>query len=209
MAKHILISIVCASIIWQNCNIYAQDIIMKSKIKNKSAVSNRTQQMNCIAISECAPYVNMLKNKHLFKDIPGLDFNQVLEEINRQSCDGNPQMVNCPEENINEEEDEDDGELHIFDDFARPEDECSGSLAVLHTPKRIDFNKLRTLRLTRQSYRRLQKLQKRQIIQVEVQGDCCWEIYARNFFKGNSQILDGGFRSVPHMPLKSVKRVDC
>ena len=45
-----------------------------------------------------------------------------------------------------------------------------------------------------------------------VTGDCCWEVYAENFFKGKSAKLKTAFSGIPGYPqfnANSLKKVDC
>jgi len=49
----------------------------------------------------------------------------------------------------------------------------------------------------------------RVVVHVEVHGSCCWTIYNRRTFRGETQHLDLGFSGHPNIQIQSMKTDPC
>ena len=119
--------------------------------------------------------------------------------------DKNDPIVACPieeklcgDEEVGGDKLNDDGtvlevrELLDVDDYAT---ECSGSLLVYHGPKQRTLESLKTLRLVGKGYSRIgaRKLRRRTVLHVEAEGNCCWELWSKRGYNGDSKVVSSGY----------------
>jgi|LakMenEpi03Aug12_release.lakeMendotaPanAssembly.Ray.scaffolds.fasta_scaffold2440296_1 hypothetical protein len=73
------------------------------------------------------------------------------------------------------------------------------------------FLDLRVTRLSPSLYPQLGSnlLSGRVVVHVEVHGSCCWTIYNRRTFRGETQHLDLGFSGHPNIQIQSMKTDPC
>ena len=61
----------------------------------------------------------------------------------------------------------------------------------------------------RKTYKRLRKLEKRQVFHMMAHGNCCWEIYQQSSFRGQNTKFKPGKSMYPEYPPRSIKKVCC
>ena len=153
----------------------------------------------------------------------------VFRTVREATCGfvGNTPKVNCNDQeefdDYDDYEDEDD-EFEQYEDFdgqnvtlARSVwsvrdlvsgNPCNGSLRIDHF-NRATKGGVTTLTLKRPRYRRLRRLQDREVFNTRVDGNCCWKINADFKFKGKPQLLLLGTNGYPQVQPKSAKRISC
>ena len=93
-------------------------------------------------------------------------------------------------------------------------DKCDGSLFITHSNinSLSDYKRARLHeRIEYPNLRRGFKIFKQNvIIQLEAEGNCCWEVYPRKKFGGaNKQDIKPGISYYPEFPPRSVRKKDC
>ena len=96
---------------------------------------------------------------------------------------------------------------------------CEGSVTFYWTEKGSDrIERMRNYglleeKLEEEKYKRLKKYFKPEnVYAYTMEGDCCWEIYEKPFFRGTTHKLRKGFSGIPDFPkfnVNSMKQVDC
>ena len=96
---------------------------------------------------------------------------------------------------------------------------CEGSVIVYYTEKGQDrIDNMRNWgvleeKLEEDKYKRFKKyFNPATAYAYTVEGDCCWEIYNKEFFRKPSHKLKVGFHGIPNFPqfnINSMKKVPC
>ena len=95
---------------------------------------------------------------------------------------------------------------------------CSGTLTIKHANEN-DISRVQKLNLSPiggrkrdGAYPKIKKgfsiLKKNIVINLIRNGDCCWEIYEKTYFRGEKQFL-GHSENYPDIQPESLKKVDC
>jgi len=167
--------------------------------------NSNDEARECKTILECESFLWLLQNHRTQK---------VLEDFVARDCgfSGASQLIWCPvEEKINSTDLVPDDEKRgggILTSLLRSEDQCSGSLTMMHYGAETDSEFKRT-RMTGKSYQNLKILQKRILIKIETEGNCCWKLYSEVNFRGREQEAEPGYSNTPDLHPKSVQRVSC
>ena len=88
--------------------------------------------------------------------------------------------------------------------------ECS--LEITHQSLEEDsIETLRTKSLSGkiEKYRRLKKLETREVLRMKAHGNCCWEYYQKPVFKNEKTYIEPGDPIYPTYQPRSIKRVCC
>ena len=107
----------------------------------------------------------------------------------------------------------------ICNNFICQAAKCEGSVTFYWTEKGSDrIERMRNYglleeKLEEEKYKRLKKYFKPEnVYAYTMEGDCCWEIYEKPFFRGTNHKLRKGFSGIPDFPqfnVNSMKQVDC
>ena len=96
---------------------------------------------------------------------------------------------------------------------SRAESQCIGTFIIAHED---DLNNINFLGIEgpRRAYpnigRGFPAIRTHTITYIEVQGNCCWEIYPSPMFRGEKQVIfPGGDATYPDFQPVSVKKVEC
>ena len=86
--------------------------------------------------------------------------------------------------------------------------QCNGMILLFHKGVGVDLAAYKILKLEGMAYPNLSRrhLQSRNVIDVEVQGNCCWKSFSRPFFAGNALVLSQGFTGQPSDQPKSIRK---
>ena len=70
---------------------------------------------------------------------------------------------------------------------------------------------MKRIRLTGLRYANLRKglLRNRNLIYMESNGNCCWQVFDRKRFRGRRENIPLGFEGLPEREPKSIRRVEC
>lgn len=122
------------------------------------------------------------------------------------------------------------GDFELLDDLVAPrmsfdvnfeENECSGHLNMIHVTTELsrsmdpDLEEMRSMKTTQLERKRYFNLSRkvlrhnRKLIHVEVNGNCCWQLYSEAYFKGQTFGAYLGFYGLPDFTPKSMKKVSC
>ena len=95
-------------------------------------------------------------------------------------------------------------------DMPDNESQCLGSLTLIHLQK-SDLSDMKRIRLTGLRYANLRKglLRNRNLIYMESNGNCCWQVFDRKRFRGRRENIPLGFEGLPEHEPKSIRRVEC
>ena len=92
--------------------------------------------------------------------------------------------------------------------MAERQDTCVGSLLIKHDSNNgIVLDDFSLLRLRDARFPRLKPLQRREIIQIVVDGNCRWKLFSRRGFHGDSRIISATTNYLPFHP-ESVLKID-
>ena len=96
---------------------------------------------------------------------------------------------------------------------------CDGTLTIILENRLLgssaDSNIITRLKLIGWRYGNLLKRMNRKvdivrnIIKVQTEGNCCWKIFSKSRYRGQSQFLNPGFDEAPRSEIKSVKKMQC
>lgn len=87
---------------------------------------------------------------------------------------------------------------------------CKGSLLIHHSAiNGSPLQDFKQLRLKGKSFRQMRKLRRRNIVQMQTHGNCCWKIYSMPNFRGIEEQFYNGFNIVPKVHPKSIKATNC
>lgn len=87
---------------------------------------------------------------------------------------------------------------------------CKGSLLIHHSARNgSPLEDFKQLRLRGKSFRQMRKLRRRNIVQMQTHGNCCWKIYSMPNFRGIEEQFYNGYNIVPKVHPKSIKATSC
>jgi len=87
---------------------------------------------------------------------------------------------------------------------------CKGSLLIHHSASNgSPLEDFKQLRLKGKSFRQMRKLRRRNIVQMQTHGNCCWKIYSMPNFRGIEEQFYNGYNIVPKVHPKSIKATSC
>lgn len=101
------------------------------------------------------------------------------------------------------------------------EEECKGHMKMMHVtaelsrsldPELEEMRSMKTTRLERKRYFNLSRKvlrNDRKLLHLEVNGNCCWQLYSEANFKGDTFGAYLGFHGLPEFNPKSMKKVSC
>ena len=82
---------------------------------------------------------------------------------------------------------------------------CHGTLAIYHGPRRDPLSDLKMRTIAPQNYHRTGRaFRRRRVLKAEVWGNCAWYVYSRPYFRGTRRILNPGFSSQLDFNPKSI-----
>ena len=67
--------------------------------------------------------------------------------------------------------------------------------------------KMTSLSGKRKKYQRLQRLAKRRVLRILAEGPCCWRVYDKIYFNGQSTHIDPNVETFPGHLVKSGQQV--
>ena len=99
---------------------------------------------------------------------------------------------------------------NVFDVLDNESQQCEGSLTLIHLHN-SDLSDMKRIRLSGFKYSNLRKglLRNRNLIYMESNGNCCWQVFNRKRFRGRRENIPLGFEGLPEHEPKSIKRVEC
>lgn len=94
------------------------------------------------------------------------------------------------------------------------ETQCDGSLTILldnRSPGSFPLKSITSLKLTGKRYRNLLRNinKNKRVIKIQAEGNCCWMIFSKIRFLGQTQYIYPGFDEFPDNEIKSAKRISC
>merc|ERR1712088_179843 len=99
----------------------------------------------------------------------------------------------------------------IFNDIGTPaRQRCRGSLLIHHSANNAaPLSDFKQLRLRGKNFRQMRKLRRRNIVQMQTHGNCCWTLYSKPKFRGAEEKFYNGYNIVPKVHPKSIKASHC
>jgi len=99
----------------------------------------------------------------------------------------------------------------IFNDIGTPaRQRCRGSLLIHHSASNAGpLSDFKQLRLRGKNFRQMRKLRRRNIVQMQTHGNCCWTLYSKPKFRGAEEKFFNGYNIVPKVHPKSIKASHC
>ena len=200
-----LVAIFGVVIILFNANlVVCQNIAEGRIVTSNSGESSSSENRECKPISECKSFLYLLQ-KHRTSS--------VLQDLVARDCgfSGTTQLIWCPvEEKLNPlllvPDDEERGG-GIITSLLKSTKLCNGSLTIMHYGD--DDSDFKRTKMTGGSYQNLKILQKRFVVKIEAEGNCCWKLHSETGFRGNEQETEPGYSNSPEIQPKSIKRVLC
>ena len=181
-----------------------QNIVEGRIVTSNSGASSSSENKECKPISECKSFLYLLQ-KHRTPD--------VLQDLVARDCgfSGTTQLIWCPvEEKLNPSLLVPDDETRgggIITSLLKSKQLCNGSLTIMHYGD--DESDFKRTKMTGGSYQNLKILQKRFVVKIEAEGNCCWKLHSEIGFRGNEQETEPGYSNSPQVQPKSIKRVLC
>lgn len=192
----------------------------------------RGEEGACMKLSECEPYLWMLRNRDR---VPSMSTAQVFRLLYKKHCgfDGEDPKVLCPAATTLKDDDDGlelVGRVHsmsisperngVFEnrDYRASQD-CIGSLLFLivqggtkfqDTGNEAEETGVSQVRVSGRHFRNLKKhLDGVTVIHVESEGNCCYKMYSRPDFRGVAQHFPLGYNSQPEGDMGSFQEVQC
>jgi len=99
----------------------------------------------------------------------------------------------------------------IFNDIGTPaRQRCRGSLLIHHSASNAGpLSDFKQLRLRGKNFRQMRKLRRRNIVQMQTHGNCCWTLYSKPKYRGVEEKFYNGYNIVPKVHPKSIKASHC
>ena len=187
-----------------NVNLVVGQNTAEGRVVISNSGASPTEKRECKPISECKSFLYLLQ-KHRTAS--------VLEDLVARDCGftGTTQLIWCPiEEKLNPlklvPDDEERGG-GIIKSLITNKELCNGSLTIMHYGD--DESDFKRTKMTGESYQNLKILQKRFVVKIEAEGNCCWKLHSEIGFRGNEQEAEPGYSNPPDIQPKSIKRRVC
>jgi len=176
----------------------------KGRIVIPNSEESSLKKRECKPVSECKSFLYLLQ-KHRTPD--------VLQDLVARDCGftGTSQLIWCPIDDkiktLTLDPDDERRGGGVLTSLLRNKESCNGSLTIMHYgDEQADFKRTK---MTGRSYQNLKILQKRFVVKIETEGNCCWKLHSETGFRGNEQEAEPGYSNSPDIQPKSVKRTNC
>jgi len=119
--------------------------------------------------------------------------------------------VNKMEKDCDEDcDDEDDYEVRtVFELERRTSLDCSIELQHGELDDPLKDLQIKSLSSKRKKYGHLKRLRNRRVLRVSAHGFCCWRVYQKTRFRGESTFIEPDDEAFPEHLIKSTQAVEC
>ena len=176
----------------------------EGRIVIPSSDESSSEERECKPISECKSFLYLLQ-KHRTS--------AVIQDLVARDCGftGTTQLIWCPIEeklkalSLNPDDEERGG--GIITSLLKNRESCKGSLTIMHYgDENSDFKRTK---MSGGSYQNLKIIQKRFVVKIETEGNCCWKLHSETGFRGDEQIAEPSYSNAPEVQPKSIIRTTC